>query len=444
MQLSEDKLERISNVMSRNRGIQFYTDEHECEEPDLSSFPPRSSPEPLGSPKLFSSSPQVDYRSSPPSSPPPMDLEPMDSFDDLCVPSHTFDPCGDLIIQTGSVVADPVDETSLLKVSSNPISEASTTSLDGCSISPLGPAADPADPAIPLDKPEKSDNSDTLDRQSQATFPPPRPPNPIRFTQASRRLQLKKLTTPFRSPLRSDALQTNKGKVYSTPITPSTDGQMSANEQDTKRKPPTGQKERASKVAQYTEGAAKQFRSPFTADPKGQTTAVLSPLPSGPKLSFTSATSVIQALQTRVQKLKQAIKIKNGEGGEEDAKLEALAQKWKAVAREVAWEVWETVKDLGTGTVGYQTEHNGWDHDNLPAQTGTKRRVDDSWEYGSEVKRARLNRYDESEEETENGLGQSGADCEKNGHTLGTMLRYMGIAPDTLGWDEEEGDFVDL
>ena len=29
-------------------------------------------------------------------------------------------------------------------------------------------------------------------------------------------------------------------------------------------------------------------------------------------------------------------------------------------------------------------------------------------------------------------------------HTLGVMLRRMGIDPDTLGWDEEEGDFVDV
>ena len=29
-------------------------------------------------------------------------------------------------------------------------------------------------------------------------------------------------------------------------------------------------------------------------------------------------------------------------------------------------------------------------------------------------------------------------------HTLGVMLRRLGIDPATLGWDEEEGDFVDI
>lgn len=88
----------------------------------------------------------------------------------------------------------------------------------------------------------------------------------------------------------------------------------------------------------------------------------------------------------------------------------------------------------------------GWNDDasEVPAQAGVKRGCDESWEYGNDAKRAKLGEYGESSQDIGSGTGESGLDDERKGHTLGTMLRYMGIAPDTLGWDEEEGDFVDV
>ncbi|KAL6299722.1 hypothetical protein BKA93DRAFT_805388 [Sparassis latifolia] len=42
----------------------------------------------------------------------------------------------------------------------------------------------------------------------------------------------------------------------------------------------------------------------------------------------------------------------------------------------------------------------------------------------------------------EKGAGGEDEDEAAAEHTLGTMLRHFGIAPETLGWDEDEGDFI--
>ena len=132
-----------------------------------------------------------------------------------------------------------------------------------------------------------------------------------------------------------------------------------------------------------------------------------------------------------MQKLKQAIKIKQERKTDEDDHLLALISKWRAVGREAAWEVWNIVKDIEhDSSVLGNSFNGGWDQGD---SSGAKRQRNWGFEDEREAKRQR---HEESVQHD---------DLEHDStthHTLSTMLRYMGIAPETLGWDEEEGDFV--
>jgi len=135
-----------------------------------------------------------------------------------------------------------------------------------------------------------------------------------------------------------------------------------------------------------------------------------------------NASPNVQALQLRLQTLKRAVKIRNEGEGE---KLERLAKKWIDVAREVAWEVWSVVKDnvrdvptLGGGSGALQ--HNwGWAEDENKG-AGAER-VSGGGEMLSE--------------DDEPPVAED---------TMSVMLRKMGIDPSTLGWDEDEGEFMDV
>lgn len=137
-----------------------------------------------------------------------------------------------------------------------------------------------------------------------------------------------------------------------------------------------------------------------------------------------SASPNVQALQLRLQTLKRAVKIKND--GEEE-KLESLAQKWTDVAREVAWEVWSVVKDnvqdvakLGNGGGALQNSWGWADEEKAVGMTGGER-------LSGEVEML--------SEEDEPPVPED---------TMSAMLRKMGIDPGSLGWDEGEGEFMDV
>jgi len=177
----------------------------------------------------------------------------------------------------------------------------------------------------------------------------------------------------------------------------------------------------------------------------GSSATSSSSLRHGITFSSVKATPTIQALQGRVQILKQAIRIKNSGNGRDEDKLEELARKWTDVGREVAWAVWETVKDLdpgesanfGTGKGGSLDE--GWSFDDgLKGKKTVSAAFSKSWG------------WDESQNTTHHSHEQEvvpGSDDDddavKTSHSVGTMLRHLGIDPETLGWDEDEGDFVD-
>lgn len=269
------------------------------------------------------------------------------------------------------------------------------------------------------------------------------PPNPKRPTQASQAKQRKKLAAPFRSPvIKGPLVHGGLHAVYATGRAtpppsrkPRADEVEESNVEESKPKPGVANRDRTAK-------AAKQFKSPLQA-PSASTAGVSATLQSVPgTFSCIKAAPTIQALQGKVQTLKQAIKIKTSGKEDEDEVLEQLVHKWMAAGREIAWAVWEHVKDLDPGTAPDVGVKSGWFADE-DEKVGAKRGFNPDWGYDDEhvAKKARLDEPGMAVE------GQEAADEEDEPrvmqHTLGVMLRRLGIDPATLSWDEEEGDFVD-
>ena len=191
-----------------------------------------------------------------------------------------------------------------------------------------------------------------------------------------------------------------------------------------------------------TPKAASQFKSPLSGPSLAKSAT----------LSSVRLTPTIQALERKVQILKRAVKVKmNGE----EEELNILAKKWGDAGRDVAWELWELVKD--SGSEKSRQGNGGWGQE---ISRGTKRSMDEGWGWDDrDSKRMKTEAggrdwsWSVERSKDENGNdeiigGQSkmreGEDCEEEHgqDTLGTMLRQLGIAPETLGWNEDEGDFM--
>jgi hypothetical protein len=148
-------------------------------------------------------------------------------------------------------------------------------------------------------------------------------------------------------------------------------------------------------------------------------------------------------LEHKLQILKRAVKVKK-DG--EDYALETLVKKWMEAGREVAWEVWELVKDNDGGGGG-----GDWGNGSQEVAGPGKRRFEDSWGWNEDSgnKRAKVEESErnwgwEVSPTTDNeGPQAERIEEDKPRDTLGTMLMRLGIAPSTLGWSEEEGEFVD-
>lgn len=186
-----------------------------------------------------------------------------------------------------------------------------------------------------------------------------------------------------------------------------------------------------------TQRAASQFKSPLT---PGASAAVTSNVRLTPQ---------IQALERKLQVLKRAVKVRR-EG--EEGTLEGLVKRWTEAGREVAWEVWGLTKEAaqggdwgyggegkrggfgGGGGFGKEEDANkGWGWDKEDEKKGGS-----SWGWANEG-------GGEAEEEEKDDSAQYKDEEEevKPQQTLGTMLRLLGIAPETLGWDDNEEGFVD-
>ena len=149
--------------------------------------------------------------------------------------------------------------------------------------------------------------------------------------------------------------------------------------------------------------AASQFRSPLAKASERVSRPIVLP------------NQTILNLERKLTTLRRAIKIKRD--GDEDY-LKRLAKKWRDAGREAAYELWGIVRDLSTE--GGEIRGNG---------------SDARWGWGSQGERGTFG---------EDGLDEEGGGYrEKQESTLGVMLRELGIAPETLGWNDEEEAFVD-
>jgi len=120
-------------------------------------------------------------------------------------------------------------------------------------------------------------------------------------------------------------------------------------------------------------------------------------------------------LERKVAILRRAVKIKRD--GDEDH-LKSLAKKWRDAGREAVYELWSIVRDLSTQ--GGETRGNGRD-------TG--------WGWDE--------RDERGDSRKDGPVAEEDGYAEKQESTLGLMLRQLGIAPETLGWNDEEETFVD-
>ncbi|GBE79430.1 hypothetical protein SCP_0206280 [Sparassis crispa] len=402
----------------------------------LHSSPQSSPPLPPSSPfrssspcHIFSSSPSRDVGNTPPSSPPPTSWSESDEK-----------PNGD---STGEIA----DESCLGKRARSAVEETSMEYQD--------------DHDMAMDAALEEREVDVKRMKPDVHLSPPRPPNPKRLTFASQQKQRKKLAAPFRSPLVDKATTLQglhavcaRGMTSRDPGAETITVDTSSSQLERAQMSQAAAAASSTKSRDYTENAAKQFRSPFSTSTAAPT------YPSTSTVSFSSvkATPTIQVLQAKVQTLKQAIKFKNG-SAQEDDNLEALVRKWRNVGREVAWAVWDTVKDVDpTENMTAVKGKNSWFEDEYHGAPKGKGGLNGSWGYDT-GKKGRSCAFEAGwgwdgdktgttadsemiDGDREKGAGGEDEDEAAAEHTLGTMLRHFGIAPETLGWDEDEGDFI--
>ncbi|KAI0307377.1 hypothetical protein B0F90DRAFT_564613 [Multifurca ochricompacta] len=229
-------------------------------------------------------------------------------------------------------------------------------------------------------------------------------PAPRRATLKSQKLSRKKLAAPFRSPLRT--------KTTPVHVVPSTsDGeviqeQIIKESQVNSRAAPNAVQgvctgaTKPIKTLFLSSRASTQFRSPLMKPPADLSRPVVLP------------NQAIMNLERRLTVLRRAIKFKR-DG--DDRHLEGLVRKWRDAGREAAYELWSIVRDISTegGEIRGNTSDIGWG-------------------------------WDDQDRDRDEGMFEGGLSEEKQESPLGVMLRKLGIAPETLGWDDEEETFVDV
>ncbi|KAF8605311.1 hypothetical protein BDV93DRAFT_521645 [Ceratobasidium sp. AG-I] len=212
-----------------------------------------------------------------------------------------------------------------------------------------------------------------------------------------------------------------------------------------------------------------------------------------PAKSTRPTSATIQALRQRLQVLRNALRIrgiadptKPTESSQptkvfDDDELEALGLQWRTAARDTAQDLWALVRDTasadswgaeGSKPVGGGKEES-WGWDAKPQQTYQARVCTEDQDLEEtqggalftppgvdKVHQAmvkNLNRpvvprktmlppHEGPEERVslqEDEMEDSEHEDEPKHHTLGTMLASLGIPPEVLGWQEEEGEFVD-
>ncbi|KAJ7179357.1 hypothetical protein C8R46DRAFT_637401 [Mycena filopes] len=320
---------------------------------------------------------------------------------------------------------------------SAPILQAATSDSSGMDVD-MSRANDETalEPSVTLGKRKREEEeaklnaSQVLKGQEAREESSTQPPNPKRPTLASQKLQRKMLAKPFRSPaMRPKAAEPAPPPPAAVKKEPPPSEQLLAKAMDSDLK------------KHRTQRAAGQFKSPLSLAAAGSVPTAVRQTPT------------IQTLERKVQVLKRAVKVRK-EGEEET--LEGLVRKWTEAGREVAYEVWDLVKDGGSGGGG------DWGSESQSASSSSgKRRFEDSWgwnedsgskrvkvedgerNWGWDVSPTAASSDQDQDHQNEPSVESSPEDEEKPRDTLGTMLMRLGIAPSTLGWNDEEGEFVD-
>lgn len=177
--------------------------------------------------------------------------------------------------------------------------------------------------------------------------------------------------------------------------------------------------------------AASQFKSPLSSSAAAS---------SGRGLSI-RLTSDVQSLERKLQLLRRAVKVKEND---EEITLIRLVKKWTEAGREVAYELWDLVKDSTNNEDGLRA--SAWGGGASKGRSGSE---DRNWGWDSPgIKREGYPENDMNTT-TETLLDPAythkicSEDDERTRNNMGTMLRRLGIAPETLGWDEDAEVFVD-
>lgn len=199
----------------------------------------------------------------------------------------------------------------------------------------------------------------------------------MRPTAAGLKAQFKKLARPFRSPLvnSEDALVGREG-VYASARAhsarpkdpPKAKTESEGDEQSVVKLDKVEEDAPTAPLTKpYSASVTKQFKCPLAAPGSASQAAGSSTGASRTVFSSVKPMPTIQVLQGRLQKLKQAIKIKNEQSLGDEQNLEALVTKWRTVGRDVAWLVWDTVKDIDPGEgLNAPLVKEGWGEDDVP------------------------------------------------------------------------------
>ncbi|KAF7776355.1 hypothetical protein Agabi119p4_4748 [Agaricus bisporus var. burnettii] len=256
-------------------------------------------------------------------------------------------------------------------------------------------------------------------------------PNPRRPTAISQRKQHEKLSRPFRPPALVTSKRDPKDNVNKDEAQNNAISQYTTPPRRVLKSSPVNEAQDRSK--HKTLGTAIQFKSPLISRDGLEVD------------SSVRLTPTIQMLERKLQILKRAIKVK--EDNQEDL-LRGLITKWTEAGREIAWEVWEMVKNSADGG---QNDFSG---------IGGKRMYKEGWgwEMGSDKRFKEGEDRKPHSENVNNGMEDSDStervdlmkgidedeDLDRPHDTLGTMLRQLGIDPQTLGWNDEEEAFQEV
>ncbi|KAG9127607.1 hypothetical protein FRC07_011647 [Ceratobasidium sp. 392] len=208
-----------------------------------------------------------------------------------------------------------------------------------------------------------------------------------------------------------------------------------------------------------------------------------------PSKSTRPTSATVQALKQRLQSLRNALRIRGITDPTrpastqpakvmDDQELEALALRWRNAARDAAQDLWVLAKDSAgedSWTKSGKDKQDGWGWDAKPQrgyQTGASQMEQNLGDVETDTKftppdgkkvyqamvkklsqpfvprKTMLPPYEDAYELTESKEDEM--ECleheeedEAKPHTLGTMLTSLGIPHEVLGWQEEEGEFMD-